>query len=441
MINPLDAIDDKAFGKLNVGLIGYGTVGQGVVKILRRNRTVFKKRYNAEFNIRAICDRSIDKKKIFGLRSVKRTKQFEDIIDDPNIDIVIELIGGKQPAKQIVEKALKNGKDVITANKDLIANHGLELFRIAEQHGRHVYYESAVGAGIPMIKTVSETMAGNSYHGLYGIINGTCNFILDEMSKKLCSFDDALKEAQKRGYAEADPTLDVNGMDSTHKLAILTFLAFNKMVPVKTIYTEGITDISHIDIAFAESLNLSIKLLAIAKESKGNLEVRVHPTLIKKDHPLAAVHGVYNAIYLDADPLGKTMLTGEGAGQMAAASGVIADLINSANAPNNPMYCNAYTQNQSLKPRRIDNIETKFYIRIHAVDEPGVLSQVTGILGRAGIGINSVTQQAHDQTLKAVPVIMLTEYTTEKILRTALKKIEKLETVRHKPVAIRMEKL
>ncbi|MCB9721716.1 MAG: homoserine dehydrogenase [Candidatus Omnitrophica bacterium] len=441
MINPLDAIEDKAFGKLQIGLIGYGTVGQGVLKILRSNRTAFQKRYNAEFNIRTICDRSIDKKRINGLRSVKRTKKYQDVINDPAIDIVIELIGGKHPAKEIVEQALRNGKDVITANKDLIANHGLELFKIAQQHGRHLYYESAVGAGIPMIKTVSETIAGNSYRGIYGIINGTCNFILDEMSKKLCSFDDALAEAQKRGYAEADPTLDVNGMDSTHKLAILTFLAFQRMLPVKSIYTEGITDISHIDIAYAESLDLCIKLLAIAKESKGGLEARVHPTLISKDHPLAAVHGVYNAIYLDADPLGKVMLTGEGAGQMAAASGVIADLINAANAPNNPMYSNHFTQNQALRPRRIDHIETKFYIRIHAVDEPGVLSQVTGILGRAGIGINSVSQQQHDGALKAVPVIMLTDYTTEKVVRTALKKIQKLDTVRHKPVAIRMEKL
>ncbi|MBZ0166530.1 MAG: homoserine dehydrogenase [Candidatus Omnitrophica bacterium] len=441
MINPLDVIDEKALGQLNIGLVGYGTVGQGVVKILMRSRIAFKKRYNTEFTIKWICDRSIPRNKPQGLRSAKFTKNFKDVVDDPAVDIVIELIGGKQPAKQIVELALKNGKDVITANKDLIANHGLELFKAAQQQGRHLYYESAVGAGIPIIKTISETLAGNSYHGIYGIINGTCNFILDEMSTKHCSFAEALKEAQKRGYAEADPTLDVNGMDSTHKLAILTFLAFNRMIPVKSIYTEGITEISHIDIAYAESLNLCIKLLAIAKESKGGLEIRVHPTLIKKDHPLASVHGVYNAVYLDANPLGKIMVSGEGAGQMAAASGVIADLINASNAPNNPMTCNQYTQNQGLRPRSIDNIESKFYIRIHAVDEPGVLSQVTGILGRAGIGINSVSQQPHDETLKAVPVIMLTEYTTEKALRAALGKIQKLDTVRHKPVAIRMEKL
>ncbi|MBP9853521.1 MAG: homoserine dehydrogenase [Candidatus Omnitrophica bacterium] len=431
----------KISDRMNVGLVGYGVVGQGVVQILKKNRRTFQETYNTDFNLVAICDRSIHKKNTSGLTGVKRTKNIDDVLNDPNIDIVIELIGGKQPAKQIVERALKNGKDVITANKDLIANHGLELFKLAQDNGRHLYYESAVGAGIPIIKMISETIAGNSFKGLYGIINGTCNFILDEMTTKHCSFQDALKDAQARGYAESDPTLDVNGMDTTHKLAILTFLAFGKMFPVKSIYTEGISDISHIDITYAESLNLSIKLLAIAKETKGNLEVRVHPTLISKNHPLSTVRGIFNAVYLNTDPLGNVMVSGEGAGQMAAASGVVADLINAANAPNNPMYCNRYVQSKGIRLRTIDHIETKFYIRILAADKPGVLSQVTGILGRAGIGINSVTQQAHDADLKAVPVIMLTDYSTEKALRSALNKIEKLSSVKSKPVAIRMEQL
>jgi len=431
----------KNMERINIGLIGYGVVGQGVAQILKKNKSVFKDKYGSEFNLKTICDRSIHKKSTAGLGKVKRTKKFDDILNAPDIDIVIELIGGKQPAKQIVERALKNGKDVVTANKALIANHGLELFKLAQDQGRHIYYESAVGAGIPIIKTISETIAGNKFKGLYGIINGTCNFILDEMTTRHCSFEDALKDAQARGYAESDPTLDVNGMDTAHKLAILTFLAFGKMVPVKSIYTEGITDISHIDITYAESLDLSIKLLAIAKENKGNLEVRVHPTLISKSHPLSTVHGIFNAFYLNADPLGNVMISGEGAGQMAAASGVVADLINSSNAPNNPLNCNRYEQAKGIRLKTIDLIETKFYIRIHAADKPGVLSQVTGILGRAGIGINSVTQQAHDLDLKAVPVILLTDYTTEKALRSALNKIERLASVKTKPVAIRMEKL
>ncbi len=426
---------------LNIGLIGYGTVGQGVAKILKKNRTVFKNKYECDFKLKTVCDRSLEKKNTKFLGPVKKTKNYKDIIDDHEIDVVVELIGGKDLAKEIVEKALLAGKDVVTANKDLIANHGLELFAIAESQGRHLYYESAVGAGIPIIKTISETIAGNAFTGLYGIINGTCNFILDEMTTKKCTFEAALKDAQKKGYAEADPTLDVNGMDCTHKLAILTLLAFGKSVPVKDIYTEGIEDISDIDIAYAESLNLSIKLLAIAKESRGNLEIRVHPTLIRKTHPLASINSIYNAVYLNAVPMGDVMLSGEGAGQMAAASGVIADLINSSNAPNNPMFCNHSQPSRKLNIRRIDHIETKFYIRINASDKPGVLSQITGILGRANIGINSVSQQMHDNKMATVPVIMLTENTTERQLRSALNKIQKLDKIKGKPVAIRMEKL
>lgn len=427
--------------QLKIGIIGYGTVGQGVAKILKKNRQVFKQKFGTDFVIKRIVDRSIHKKNTKFLGAVKCSKDFDDILTDAEIDIVIELIGGKQPAKQIVRKALMSGKDVITANKDLIANHGLDLFAVAESQGRHLYYESAVGAGIPVIKTISETIAGNKFKGIYGIINGTCNFILDEMTTKKCTFESALKDAQQKGYAESDPTLDVNGMDSTHKLAILTMLAFGVSVPVKEIYTEGIEDISDIDIAYAESLDLSIKLLAIAKEDRGNLEVRVHPTLISKCHPLASINSIYNAVFLNADPMGDVMLSGEGAGQMAAASGVIADLMNSANAPNNPMYCNNANPESKLNIRKIDHIETKFYIRISAADKPGVLSQVTGILGRANIGINSVSQQMHDTALKSIPVIMLTENTTEQKLRSALNKIQKLPSIKGKPVAIRMERL
>ena len=425
--------------KLTIGLIGYGVVGQGVAKILKNKRAEFKRQYGCDFNLKTVVDRSIHKKSTAGLH-LRRSKKPEDVLKDPDIDVVIELIGGKQPAKQIVETALKNGKDVITANKDLIANYGLELFKLANQQGRHLYYESAVGAGIPIIKTISEGVAGNGFSGVYGIINGTCNFILDEMTSKHCSFEAALKDAQQLGYAESDPTLDVNGMDSTHKIAILTFLAFGKMLKVKDIYTEGITNISHVDITYAEKMGLCIKLLGIAKKENNEVEVRVHPTLISKQHPLAAVHSILNAVYLKADKLGNMMLSGEGAGQMAAASGVISDLVNCANAPNERINANNPQEEPGLKLRKIDNIECKFYIRIEAVDKPGVLARITGILGRAGIGINSVQQNPHEKEAH-VPVILLTDYSTEKKLRRALNQIEKLKTVKRKPVAIRMEKL
>jgi homoserine dehydrogenase len=261
------------------------------------------------------------------------------------------------------------------------------------------------------------------------------------MTQNHCSFADALKEAQGKGFAESNPTLDINGMDSVHKLAILVYLAFGKFVPIKDIYREGITHISHDDIEYATSLNLTIKLLAIAKKEDKKIEARVHPTLISKDHPLASINSIYNAIYMNTDPLGSSLLSGEGAGQMAAASGVVSDLINFAARGNNAgLPSNLYSEAAGVKLRKIDQIKTKFYIRFMVTDKPGVLSAITGVLGKHNISINSVTQKAHNPT-STVPIIMLTDYATEKMLRLALNKIYKFPFVQSKPVAIRMEKL
>ena len=426
--------------KVRIGLIGYGVVGQGVVKFLTKNKTPLKNKFGTEFILKTLCDRSIHKKNTKGLGKTVLTTHIQEVLDDVDIDVVIELIGGKNPAKHIVASALKNGKHVITANKDLIANQGKELFALAKKHNSYLYFESAVGAGIPIIKTISEGIVGNQFKGLYGIINGTCNFILDEMTQKDCTFEEALADAQKKGYAESDPTLDINGMDSTHKLAILIYLAFGKSMKVKDIYTEGITHISHDDIEYATRLNLTIKLLAIAKKIKGRVEARVHPTLISNKHPLASINSIYNAIYLDADPLGNVLLSGEGAGQMAAASGVISDLINVASqGQDSNLYCNIFEE-EDLTVSSIDEIQTKFYLRFMATDKPGILGKITSILGEQKIGINSVTQKAHNSA-SIVPVIMLTDYTTEKKLKVALNKIHKLAVIKSKPVAIRMEKL
>lgn len=426
---------------INIGLIGYGTVGAGVVKILSNKRGEFKRKYNINCSIKCICDRSYQTKDTKLAGDAKLTNQFQDILNDPGINVVIELIGGMNPAKEIVEKSLRAGKHVITANKELIANCGKELFEIAQQHQVHLYYESSVGAGIPIIKTISEGAVGNSYISLYGIINGTCNFILSEMSQKDCQFEDALKEAQARGYAESDPTLDINGMDSAHKLTILVQLAFGKFIKVKDIHTEGISQISHDDIEHAESLDLTIKLLAIAKVSQDLLEARVSPTLISKQHPLASIHSIYNAVFLDAKPGGRLLLSGEGAGQMAAASGVISDLINLATKNSTaPLLCNQYQDALDINLKAIDDIQSKFYIRFMAPDKPGTLAKITGILGEHGISINSVTQKAHNKT-SVVPVVMLTDYTTEHIIRLSLMEIYKSGIVKNKPVALRMEKL
>lgn len=427
--------------RINVGLIGYGVVGQGVVKLLKMRKDFIKSKFNTEFVFKAICDRSIKRKNTKGLGKTKLTKNIDDAVNDPQIDVVVELIGGLNPAKRLVTTALKNGKHVVTANKALIASNGKELFRLAKKQNKELYFESSVGAGIPIIKTLTEGIAGNKYKSIYGIINGTCNFILSQMQSKGCSFNEALKEAQARGFAESNPTLDINGMDSAHKLAILTYLAFGKFLNVKDIYTEGITEISHDDIEYANSLNLSIKLLAIAKRHNNSLEVRVHPTIIANDHPLASIKGVFNAVYMHADPLGEVMLSGEGAGAMAAATGVVSDLINLSSASHDAsLLANIYAEAKGIKLRKFDQISSKFYLRFMASDKPGALAQITGILAKHNISINSVSQKQHGRA-SSVPVIMLTEETSERNVRLALNKIKKLAIVKGKPVAIRMEKL
>jgi homoserine dehydrogenase len=427
--------------KINIGLIGYGTVGSGVVKLLRARKSYIKNKFNTEFVIRTLCDRSIHKKKTRGLGKARLTKNIQDVLGDPKIDIVVELIGGMHPAKEIALKSMKNGKHVVTANKELIANCGKELFQLAKKNHCHLYFESSVGAGIPIIKSITEGIVGNKFKNIYGIINGTCNFILSEMTQNHYSFAQALAEAQEKGFAESNPALDINGMDSAHKLAILIYLAFGKSVNVKEIYREGITHISHDDIEYATSLGLTIKLLAIAKKEDNRIEARVHPTLISKDHPLASINSIYNAIYMKTDPLGSTLLSGEGAGQMAAASGVVSDLINFATrGHSSALPSNLHSEAPGLKIQKIDQIKTKFYIRFMVIDKPGILSAITGVLGKHNISINSVTQNAHNPSL-TVPVIMLTDYTSGKMLRLALNKIQKLPLVRGKPVAIRMEKL
>jgi homoserine dehydrogenase len=430
--------------KITIGLIGYGNVGAGVVKLLQKKRSYIKEAFNTEINLKIICDRSIEKKNPpKDLGKIIFTADPQKIIQDPEIDVVVELIGGMNPAKDIVIDAIKNGKHVVTANKELIANHGKELFQIAVEANKNIYFESSCMAGVPSIKMITEGMAGNQFNALYGIINGTCNYILTIMTKKDCSFGQAVEEAQQMGYAEKDPTLDINGMDSAHKLGILIALTLGKWIKVKEIHAEGITHISHDDIEYAESLGLSIKLLAIAKKIDNEIEARVHPTLISQEHPLASLNGVLNGVFMESDPLGSVLLSGKGAGQLTAAAGVLSDLINIACrkgmlAAN--MMANMIHDSDELKVREIDQISTKFYIRFMAADKPGTLAQIAGILAEHDISINSVTQKAHNK-VTAVPVIMLTDYAKESQVRQALDKIYKLGIVKSKPVVIRMENL
>ena len=426
--------------KINIGLFGFGVVGQGVVKYLINNGSVYKKQYDTDFFLKTLCDRNYEKKDTSKLTKTTLTKNVDDILNDETISVFIELIGGVEPAYDIVKKALKKGKNVITANKTLIATHGKELFQLAKENVCHIYYESAVGAGIPVIKTISEGIAGNEYTGVYGIINGTCNFILDEMADKGLSFQEALELAQEKGYAESDPTLDINGMDATYKLAILINLAFGKFINIEDIYTEGITDLDRYDIESVDNMGMCIKLLAIAKKTNKTIEARVHPTLVKKTAPLANIRGVLNAIFLETKPLGNILLSGEGAGQFAAASGVVSDLINLiSNDKSKRLYCNDL-RNVPLTINNFDNLETQYYLRFMAKDKAGVLSEITDILGKQGISINSVNQKIHNKRVY-VPIVILTEYTTEKKLKIALDEIRQLKSLHGKPVSIRMEEV
>lgn len=429
--------------QLNIGLIGYGVVGQGVVKVLKNRRKFLREKYDTDFFLKTICDRSLSQKPNPALEHTLMTSDYNVILKDPDIHVVVELIGGLSSAKEIVLGALRAKKHVVTANKALIAECGLELFKEANSCGCSILFESSVGAGIPIIRTIAEGMAGNKFNGVYGIINGTCNYILTAMSKNKMTFAQALKEAQEKGYAESNPTLDINGMDSAYKLAILVFLTMGKFVNVKDIYVEGINHISSDDIEFAESLDLTIRLLGIGKRIGNQLDVRVHPTMIPKEHGLATVNGADNAIFLDSDPLGDVFIEGQGAGPMSAAMGVVADLINlgiRVDAPACIWAFNPADEVANLSLRKIEEVETRFYIRFMVTDKPGVLAAITTVLGQHNISIASVNQRQENKG-STVPVVILTHQANERQVKEALDKIAHLAVVRGRPVAIRMEKL
>jgi homoserine dehydrogenase len=429
--------------RLTIGLIGLGTVGSGVVQLIKSRHRFVQDKFGVDLQLKSVCDLKIDPQFRRTLGQTVYTKNYRTILNDPEIDVVTELIGGHHPALEIIKGALENGKHVVTANKAVISNHGRELFRLAQKVERGIYFETAVLAGVPVIKMITEGVAGNRYNGLYGIVNGTCNYILSEMETNKLAFNEAVKQAQAKGYAESDPTLDINGMDSAHKLAILVSLAMGKFLKVQDIYTEGITHISKEDLYYADEMGLTIKLLAIAKKKGQEIEVRVHPTLISRKHPLASVKGVNNAVLLEADALGDVLLVGQGAGQMSAASGVFSDLINLAiaNADTDRAWIGDNpAEIEKLGLRSMDDIETEFYIRLMVIDRPGVLSKITGILGKYAISIASVTQKAVSKNT-AVPLVMLTHSAKERAVRLALKKIGQLREVKARPVAIRMEEL
>jgi len=429
--------------KINVGLIGFGNVGSGVLKVLREKKAFLSDKIGLEINIKKICDKDIVSKRNVNVDRSLLIKKVEEVINDPHIDIVIELIGGIHPAKEYIIEALKKGKNIVTANKALLAQEGRELFAIARDRDKNIYFEASVGAGIPIIKSIREGLVANNFYSIFGIVNGTSNFILSQMSGENCTFNDALKEAKLKGFAEKDPTLDIEGIDSAHKLALLTYLCFGRLVNLDDIYIEGISRISLADVNYAKELGLEIKLLAIAKKEAEELEVRVHPTLIPKAHLLSSVTGVFNAIYVSSDLAGELLFYGPGAGQMSAASAVVADLVDLTQDIKAGLFrptLNISPDKSIKKLRKIDEIESRYYIRFMALDKPGVLAKISGVLAKFGISIASVTQKERHKA-QVVPIVMVIHEAKEKHLRAALETIDRLNIIKQKSVAIRIEEV
>ena len=427
--------------KINIGLIGLGNIGCGVVKILQQRKSLLSQKIGIEIIIKKICDKDLSKKRDISIDKNLLTSNVNEIIDDPQIDIVVELIGGLSPAKEFILASLKKGKHVVTANKALLAKCGNELFQEASERGKNIYFEASVGAGIPIIKSIKEGLVANRFNSIIGIVNGTSNYVLTQMSKENCSFENAISSAKAKGFAEKDPTLDIQGIDSAHKLALLTFLAFGKFVNLKDIFIEGISQISALDIAYAKELGYEIKLLAIAKKELNELEVRVHPTFLPAEHLLSSVDGVFNAIYVSSDLAGNLMFYGPGAGQYPAASAVVSDIVDLTQDIKAGLFrptLNSLEDNSISGLRKIDEFENRYYIRIMAVDKPGVLAKVAGILSKFGISIASVNQKERLKS-QVVPVVMITHEVKEKNMRSALKLIDKLSEIKEKSIAIRIE--
>lgn len=426
---------------INIGIIGFGTVGTGTAHILLKNRELLKQRTGIDINLRKIADLDIRRER--GLRVPKGvlTTNAEELFNDSKIHIIVELIGGTTIARDMILRAIRSGKHVVTANKALLATHGIEIFKAAEKAGVEVGFEAAVAGGIPIIKVLREGLVANRIKAVYGIINGTTNYILSKMSDEKAQFSDVLKEAQRLGYAEADPTYDIEGIDSAHKLAILASIAFGRQFTIKDVYREGISWISPADIEFARELGCKIKLLGITKETNGQIELRVHPTMLPENLLISKVDGVFNAVYVEGDAVGSTLYYGRGAGDLPTGSAVvsdIADIARNITAGSVGRLC-AFSGAQKPMPlMKMDDVMSMYYFRFSAIDKPGVLSKISGILGKHNISIASVIQKDRMEG-KAVPLVVLTHLAKEKGVVSAMKEINRLKIVAGKTVFIRVE--
>jgi homoserine dehydrogenase len=429
---------------LQVGLLGFGTVGAGVARLLIDSADRIRDRLGMGLNLKYVADIDLTTDRGVRLADGVLIDDAERVVNDPEVDIVIEMIGGEGIAKTLILQAIANGKQVVTANKALLAKHGKELFQAADRKGVDLAYEASVGGCMPVIKTLRESLVGNRINGMGGILNGTCNYILSRITDEGIDFREALAKATEAGYAEADPTLDVEGFDTAHKLAILTSLAYGTEVDFDDIFIEGITQITPLDIDFARQFGYRIKLLAISKNHGDRVEARVHPTMIPEGNLLSTISGSLNALNISGDAVGDVMLYGHGAGMMPTASAVVGDVVDIAR--NLSRGATGRVPLRSFQPDKIgripivsvDELVTHYYFRFTVKDQPGVLSTISGILGEYGISIQSVQQKGRKSS-GAVPVVMLTHRAREADVQKAFRRIEALDVVDEKPMLIRLE--
>ena len=432
---------------INIGLLGIGTVGGGTYTVLKRNQEEISRRAGRAIVVKMIADRDLVRARSFADQGVMVTDNAHEITTHPDIDIVVELIGGQTIAKDLILEAIAHGKHVVTANKALLANHGTEIFAAARAKGVIVAFEAAVAGGIPIIKALREGLTANRITWIAGIINGTANFILSEMREKGLSFGEVLDQAQKLGYAEADPTYDIEGIDAAHKITLMSAIAFGIPVQFSKVYTEGITKLTGEDIRYAEELGYRIKLLGITKRVEKGIELRVHPTLIPVRRLIANVEGVMNAVVVKGDAVGATLYYGAGAGAEPTASSVIADLVDVTRMQTaDPMH---RVPTLSFQPDLLsdtpvipmEDVETSYYLRLQVMDKPGVLAEITRVLADNAISINAMIQKEAGSDADKVSIIMLTHLTVEKNINTAIARIESLPVVTSKVIRIRIEEL
>ncbi len=428
--------------KIKIGLIGFGTIGTGVAKTLQQQQSILRARTGMTLEIAKIADLDITTPRAVNVDRNILTTNVDDILNDPDIQIVAELMGGYEPARTFILQALRNGKHVVTANKALLAVHGKEIFETATQHQVDVGFEASVGGGIPILRSVREGLIANNFSEICGILNGTTNYILTEMTEKGGDYQTVLRQAQELGLAEADPTFDVEGIDATHKIVILVYLAFGRHITLEHVFTEGISKLEPVDITFAKELGYKIKLLAIAKQIDGGIEVRVHPTMLPVEHLLAKVDGSFNAIYVSGDIVGSTMFYGHGAGMMPTASAVVSDIVDIARNMKKgisnklPLLADV-GESSRYRIHAPNQFRSRYYLRFTVADHPGVLSLISGVLAKHEIGIASVIQK-EKHPINSVPVMVLTYDAPEHAMQEAINEVDRLDDVTAKTVLIRV---